>query len=230
MPRSASIFIFSVCSLLLPLLACGQTDSVRRVRAVPDSARSFIPTGIRLGTDLISLVRSQTSKEFSGWEVNADVDFYRFFFTADYGAWKSAYELDNGNYESQGTYFRLGADVNFMLKEMDRNMFFLGYRHGHSKYDETATALLPGLFGDYTSSVSNAGTIANWEELTIGLRLKIWKMIWMGYTARLKFRPRIKGEGDLESYSIPGYGLKPLSFNWGFNYQIFVKIPFHPKR
>jgi hypothetical protein len=41
---------------------------------------SYIPTGVRVGTDLISLVRTPIDDTFNGWEFNADVDFYRYYF------------------------------------------------------------------------------------------------------------------------------------------------------
>ena len=33
----------------------------------------------------------------------------------------------------------------------------------------------------------DGGVNAHWIELTGGLRVKIWKAMWMGYTARFKF-------------------------------------------
>jgi hypothetical protein len=48
----------------------------------------------------------------------------------------------------------------------------------------------------------------------------------MGYTARMKFAPGVKGGGALVPYDIPGYGLAAKAPYWGFNYQLFWRIPF----
>src|SRR6185295_6503926 len=96
----------------------------------------YLPTGIRLGTDVVSFIKSRSTDYFNGWEVNADVDFYRYYLTVDYGSWSRTEVLDNGDYKNNGTYFRVGVDVNFLLKDPDRNMFFIGFRYGHSAFNE----------------------------------------------------------------------------------------------
>lgn len=186
----------------------------------------YTPTGIRLGTDLLSLVMSQVDDKYYGWEVNADIDFYRYYFAVDYGYWAKQLPIKNGDFENSGNYFRVGADVNFLLKDPDRNMVFLGYRYGQSTFDHSAT-YTKNLVVDpqYYSTHSDNGVNAHWMELTGGLRVKIWKMIWMGYTARFKFAPRASGYQELQPFDIPGYGVFEKKIYWGFNYQIFFKIP-----
>lgn len=188
---------------------------------------SFLPTGLRLGTDLISLAKIPLSDKFDGWEVNADVDFYKYYFTVDVGSWAKTIDSETQSYTNDGKYFRVGADVNLLLKDPDRNMFFVGLRYGHSSFNEqldfTAT---DAVYGDLVQRVTNSGAKAGWGEVTVGLRVKIWKAIWMGYTARLKVAPTVKNNGEFEVYDIPGYGLASKSTYWGFNYQLFYRIPF----
>lgn len=192
-----------------------------------DSTRGrFRPGGISVGTDVISLIRSQTSERFSGREINADIDFHRYHLVADVGSWSTNYPLKNGYYESGGQYFRVGVDVNFLLKDPDRNMLFLGIRHGRSSFTDSVNFS----FTDAQLDVieihgANHNINANWMEGTAGLRVKIWKFIWMGYTARMKFRLRVNGEGPVKTFDVPGYGLTYKTLWWGFNYQVFVKIP-----
>jgi len=51
-------------------------------------------------------------------------------------------------------------------------------------------------------------------------------MIWMGYTARFKFGLKNKGNGEMLPHDVPGYGRTDKDAYWGFNYQIFFRIPF----
>src|SRR5690349_4137663 len=101
--------------------AASAQDSKSEKETALDTAAikpSYIPTGVRVGTDLISIVRSPIDDTFGGWEVNADVDFYRYFLAVDYGHWERnwAYEETEGQtkYSNNGNYWRIGADVNFL--------------------------------------------------------------------------------------------------------------------
>lgn len=193
-----------------------------------DSSRyRFLPTGIRVGTDLLAIGKSIYTNYYQGWEINVDADVYRrWYLAADYGHWASNYELGNGFYSSSGSYFRVGVDVNFLLKDTDRNMFFVGLRRAHTSYsDYTDYTLSDPVFGDINMHVANEEPKANWNELTTGLRVKIWGPLWLGATGRIKFGLSRKGQDALLSYEVPGYGRTFKTSWYGLNYQIFFRIP-----
>lgn len=209
---------FSLIIALTPLIGWSQkTDG---------DTTDFWPTGIRIGTDLIALGKTYADNKFEGWEVNADLDFNRYYLTADYGHWARNVSLSNGDYTNDGTYFRIGADINFLLKDPDRNMFFLGMRYGHADFvEQVVYHVSDTIFGDADYRLENKGLKAKWAELTVGLRVKVWKGFWMGYTARMKFFPSVKNETEITTYDIPGYGLASKRTWFGFNYQVFWRIP-----
>lgn len=222
--------MFTCCSFIYSFSQ--ETEAVEKpkpaeVKKIDTVKINYAPTGIRVGTDLIAIGRSQVGTNFDGWEVNADLDFYRYYLTVDYGYWARQLPIKNGSFENAGNYFRVGADVNFLLKDPDRNMFFLGYRYGQSTFDHSSTYSKYLVTDPINQSTTYAdkGVDAHWMELTGGLRVKIWKMIWMGYTARFKFAPRASGYRELQPYDIPGYGTFEKKIYWGFNFQLFVKIP-----
>ena len=219
-------YFFSGCLLLTSLAVVAQEKTAK------DTTRlKFVPTGLRLGTDLLGIVRSQAGTKFSGWEAHADIDFTRYYLTAEYGSWNSNITLKNGAYGNEGTYWRIGADVNFLLKDPDRNMFFLGMRYGRSAYDQTLSLrYTDAVFGQVEKSLVAPNVEASWKELTGGLRVKVWKWIWMGYTARFKFGMNAKNEGNIKSYDVPGYGLTIKNNTWGFNYQLFVRLPIRKEK
>jgi hypothetical protein len=187
----------------------------------------YLPTGVRIGTDLIALLKTNIQDNYNGWEVNADVDFKRYFLATDFGYWERMYVTDSANYSNSGTYWRAGVDVNFLLKDPERNMFFIGFRYGRSRFSEDLTIVsYDQVWGDFTRSYSNTNATGRWLELTSGLRVKIWEMIWMGYTARFKFGLKTKGETQMLPHDVPGYGRTDKDSYWGFNYQIFIRIPF----
>src|SRR5688572_10334197 len=90
---------------ILPLLIISSVAHAQdgdSVRADSVIRRSFIPTGVRVGTDLISIGKSQFQNNFNGWEVNADVDFHRYYLALDYGSWGRTFGSDSGNYKNDG--------------------------------------------------------------------------------------------------------------------------------
>jgi len=214
----------SLLSLLSTLAFSQESDSVRADSVIK---HSFIPTGIRVGTDLISIFKTQFKDGFSAWEVNADVDFHRYYLAIDYGAGSRTFLSDSGNYSNDGTYWRVGVDVNFLLKDPDRNMVFFGARYGKANFSQDLTVVA---WNQFTREIENLeyhnGSVnAHWIELTGGLRVKIWKALWMGYTARFKFGLKSDDTENIIPSDVPGYGRTNKDSYWGFNYQIFVRIP-----
>ncbi|MEJ0029357.1 MAG: DUF6048 family protein [Bacteroidota bacterium] len=201
------------CSIFLLALSL-QLNAQGRITT--DSSRlNFLPTGIRFGTDLLAIGKGIKTDYFKGWEINADADFFRRYYLAvDYGSWTTNYTLDNGTYSSDGRYFRVGVDINFLKKDPERNMFFLGFRRGHTNYtDYSDYSYTDDVFQVVNVHVSNPNPVANWNELTTGLRVRVWKFLWLGATGRLKFAYSGHNQWNLLSYDVPGYG-RTFKNNW----------------
>lgn len=177
------------------IIFCCLTAAAQKADTV--ITKSYIPTGIRLGTDLISLGKIPWSDKFDGWEVNADIDFYRYYLTVEYGSWEKTLNSATQDYSNAGNYFRVGPDINFLLKDPDRNMFFIGFRYAQSSFDERLSFVTQDpVFGEINETLHNKGMSAAWGEVTMGLRVKVWKGLWMGYTGRLKVAPTVRKVGS----------------------------------
>jgi hypothetical protein len=220
--------LFNILPVLISVVAFAQQPKADTTKAKADTVRNrYLPTGFRIGTDVIALIKTSTQDNFSGWEANADVDFNRYFLAGDFGNWSRTYLTDSANYKNSGNYWRAGVDVNFLLKDPDRNVFFIGFRYGRSTFSEDLTInSYDPVWGHFIRSYSNPNVTGRWLELTSGIRVKIWKMIWMGYTARFKFGLKTRGETQMLTHDVPGYGRTDKDSYWGFNYQIFFRIPF----
>lgn len=226
------MFRLLTINILLILCLTGQAiaqqaDSVSKPVAKYDK---FIPTGIRVGTDLMAFVRGATTSSFTGWEVSADVDVHRYFVVAEYGYWERNYSSPD-QYHNDGNYYRVGIDVNFLKNDPVKNAFFIGARYGHSTFSEhLVIATTDPVWGTVTSDESNVNINGTWYELTTGLKVKMWKVIWLGYTARFKFGLKTNETGLLVPHDVPGYGDTDKETTWGFNYQIFVRLPMKKQR
>lgn len=192
-----------------------------------DTVNRFVPTGIRFGVDAVSYVRTRSLDSFNGWEITGDIDFYRYLLTVDYGAWSRNFGEDSTSYQNDGRYWRVGIDANFLTRDPERNVFFIGARYGRSSYSESMTIIREDAYwGNTNQTYNNQDLTANWLELTGGLKVKIWKLLWMGYTARFKFRLNENEAAEMRSHDIPGYGTNNKPSTWGFNYYIMLRIPF----
>jgi hypothetical protein len=224
--------LFSIAFSFFVVAALSQTPtrdtaSDTTTAKVDTVKNRYLPTGIRIGTDVMALVRSQVRDNFSGWEVNGDVDFSRYYLSVDYGQWQRTLNADSSHYKNDGRYFRVGIDVNFLKKDPERNMFFLGFRYARATHSESMSSMsFDPVWGLYTEDFHNPNVTSRWLELTGGIKVKMWKMIWMGYTARFKFGLKSTGDDQMTSHDVPGYGTNYNETTWGFNYQIFVRIPF----
>lgn len=221
--KSINILLLVLCGSL----AFAQTDTTAVTPADTAKSKWYIPTGVRIGTDALSIARTYYSKSFKGWEVNGDVDFGRYYLSADYGYWARDYASDKGIYDNSGNYFRVGVDVNFLLKDPEKNMFFIGARYGRATFSEhlVVEGIEDPVWGTLNEDLQNVNINGHWFELTTGIKVKMLKWFWMGYTARFKFGLGTNETGRLVPADVPGYGRTDKESVWGFNYQLFFRIP-----
>ena len=223
-------YIISILLLVVSFNLVAQEEDTVKVKLAVKERKDFFPTGVRVGADLISIVRTQIEDDFSGYEFNADIDFYRYYLNVEVGRWERAYATDADTYSNSGNYMRVGIDVNFLKKDPEKNMFFIGARYGWGKYSETlSTTIVDPVWSDETITFRNNDMKAGWGELTTGLRVRMFSFFWMGYTARYKFALNTS-DGSFESNDVPGYGKTFKESTWGFNYQLMFRIPVRPKK
>jgi len=186
----------------------------------------FVPTGVRIAADVVSPVKSYFQDNYEGWEFQGDIDFSRYLFTLEYGHWERDHISESATYGNSGNYWRAGIDVNFLTKDPDRNVFFLGARYGQSVFSESmSVSRIDPVWGELSDTFYHSGVNASWIELTTGLKVKIWKIFWLGYTGRLKFGLSTKGSQEMLAYDVPGFGRTDKETTWGFNYYLMIRLP-----
>jgi hypothetical protein len=199
--------------------------------SVAVAKKSFAPTGIRVGADVLAMARTGYDKTFKGYEISGDIDLSRYYPTIEYGYWGRDYNKNSLLYSNDGHYLRVGVDVNFLLKDPEKNMFFLGARYGRSIFSESMDIKTTDpVWGDLVNEGSNNNATAGWFELTTGIRVKMWKMIWMGYTAHYKFGLSTNNTSILVPHDVPGFGRTDKEATWGFNYQVLIMLPIRKEK
>lgn len=221
-------FIISTMLLLSGVKAQEQSavDSIKREVKERIDPKEFIPTGIRIGTEMISGVASFTNNPIQEFQFLADVDFYRYFFNVQYGTFSGEWENANGIYTNDGSHFKIGPDVNFLHRDPDGSALFFGVRYSFSNFsDNYSYTDSDPIWGTYSNEVSNNNLSASWIEFVSGLKVKVLGPIWMGYTARFKFGVTKFEDKDLIPHWIPGFGRGDENSYWGFDYWLIVRLP-----
>ncbi len=215
--------LHSTLFLLLALGAFGQSQDTVAVDTVRNK---FLPTGVRVGFDVINAAKSRFQDDYRGWEFAGDIDFGRYFLALEYGHSARDLSSESASYSNDGNYWRAGIDVNFLTKDPDRNVFFLGARYGHSSFSESMSVYrVDPIWGELSDTFYHPDISASWIELTTGLKVKIWKMFWLGYTGRLKFALSTKETREMLAYDVPGFGRTNKETTWGFNYYVMIRLP-----
>ncbi|MDQ3392943.1 MAG: DUF6048 family protein [Bacteroidota bacterium] len=192
----------------------------------------FMPSAVRTGIDLTGIGYSIFGKEHRHYELNNDLQFGKYFFAFDLGTSRRLFHREVINeefiYQYKGAFFRLGLDYNFIPNDPDNNVIFFGLRYGRAFFsDRMQFTYDDNRFGpmqDYF--YENNDLTARWIEANAGMKIKVWNQLFLGYTLRLKFAAKIKGETNLDAYEIPGFGKSAKSSAFGFNYHLFYRFPF----
>ena len=236
-------FIFSISLFLISIACFAQEDrkiesDTLKITIDPNKQkinkekieRDFKPSAVNIGLDVLGLARTATSKGYSKFEAQADIDLDRYFFVIDLGHEESA--LSNGDFSSanSGNYFRAGVQVNMMPYNPNRNFFFVVLRYARSYFSDNI--IYKNNFdkwGEKQLSFENEGLSARWLEMTMGMKVKVFERLYFGYTIRYKMAKKISSFEELIPGNIPGFGAADKSSNFGFNYYILYHIPFRDK-
>ena len=197
----------------------------------PQSGK-FLPSQVKIGTDLSYIGASILSKEKTQREYNADIDFNRFIVTMDYGTGTWNINDPDFDYDNSGTYFRMGVDYNFTKPSADNNAIYIGARYAISGFTENFTYRVDDPFyGAYEHQLNGIDRNGSWIEFVTGMKVRIWKGLFLGWTGRLKFASSVSsGPATFNTYWMPGFGKTNKDSQWGLNYQIYYRIPLFRKK
>jgi hypothetical protein len=204
---------------------------VLHLQAFPQGSK-YIPSQLRLGTDLSYIVASFLSKERSQYEFNADIDINRFLVTGDYGTGSWEINEQDYDYKNSGSYIRFGLDYNFVKPSPDNNAIYIGLRYALAQFTEDFTFRIEDpLYGSYTREVADIDRTGSWIEFVTGMKVRVWQGLYLGWTAKLKFASSVSSPpATFAPFWMPGFGKTAEDSYWGLNYQIYYRIPLFRKK
>lgn len=134
-------------------------------------------------------------------------------------------------FNSKGIYSRIGVDLSLLKQQKDaiptNNLFFVGIRFAFSPvtYNYGNITVGDGYWGgSVVQNYQNQHSFAKWYEVVGGLRVEVFKNVYMGWTVRLKNYLGKQDPGEIYPWYIPGFGVKGDTANFGANYIIGYKF------
>jgi hypothetical protein len=197
------------------------------------------PKGIKIGIDLARYLNMALQDGLVESEVQLDLNVAKKFFIVLEGGYSGVerdfniYNSDSTatclfNYKSTGGFGRIGFDYNLLKKEFI-NSVTLGLRFGASNQNHYAENILfhDGYWGDTEiPDFTKQPYYALWAEVVIGMKIELFKNVFLGWNARGKLILDKSNNDDFKPYIVPGFGDLNTNTNLGFNYYVLYRIPF----
>ena len=190
---------------------------------------------LRVGFDLYRIILSRVSDDFDGFEIVGDLKVSEDFFIAlELGNLDITKQVEQVNFTTNGSYFKVGFDYNmFENLEGMNNHITLGARIGSSRHDQTLNSYtildrtrywtnsdLPITNGFATGERSDLNAL--WFEVVLNFKVQILKNIYTGISLRLNRLISDKIPSNFDNIYIPGFNKKTQDnvFGAGFNYTL----------
>lgn len=196
---------------------------------IPRRDRDWKPSAVYLSGETVGLLKS-TSKDFKHFELNAKVDFDNLFLAVDYGSIRSILDGDNFVYESNGSFLRVGPQINFMPYNENWSNLFFGLVYARSWFEDQVVHSTPeGIWTEFNQPFENRNMTAGWAEANLGLSAHVIGPLYFGYVVRFRMAMQMSDPGMLRPYEVPGFGAARKASNFGFSYYITYRFGFRNK-
>jgi len=204
---------------------------------------SFLPTSLRIGPAVNTLIQTALDNNGTYYGLQADMPIGRFMLAMEYGHADLRRDSEVGvpeasvfSYRSSGDYYKLGLDANVLLDkannsyDADDNVIFFGLRYALAIIDDQVSFQTPDNIWETSAiSQSNENLGVTWAEFNAGIKVSIFRNVFIGYNLRYRFLRTFLDRSSLVPYRVPGFGASDDTSdrdNFGFDYYIYYRIPF----
>ena len=186
--------------------------------------------GPRIGMDISRLLLPimQTAKR-NGWEIQADIPYKGNLFPT-FEAGMQWYEDNHSNfhYKNNGTYARVGIDMNIVKFESlkDHDFVFVGFRYGYSVFNQQTDSIgTSNYWGSINTSLPRHPMNAHWGELVFGMKGELFPNFFLGWSLRAKFPLSVTKDANIHPYIIPGIGKTGGGTPFDFSIGVYYRFP-----
>lgn len=193
--------------------------------------------GIRLGIDIFQPTYSLFDENKKGLEIVGDYRVAKIFYAAAELGYNDVTTFeDYYNFTTNGSYIKLGADVNVYKNWIGmENIILVGLRYGFSIFDQTlnggiinADPFLPE--EELPDPVTYSGLNASWFSLVLGIKVEVLHNVFLGFSFSGNSLISSKDPEKFKNLFIPGFNRVYVNNNgFSFNYTVSYLIPFYKK-
>lgn len=190
---------------------------------------------LRFGFDLYRIAYNIMYPSRTGYEAQVDYALTRkTYLVAETGFGGGKIDYDFLKYDTKAYFLRLGLDQQFLdvISDRDFDIGFIGVRLATAVGNRSAvTYTVPSPFGPPSEGTADAQNYAVfWGEITGGIKVEVWKGLFVGWSIRGKFMFNSGVFKDLSPNYIPGYGKGDKTTNFDFNFYLSYALRWKGKR
>jgi len=233
------LFIISIC--LSTNMLIGQTESNSNDTLIKKDKLLKI-NKIRLGLDLLKPILSSSEGDNLNYEIVGDLQLTENVYLAgEYGLVDKVIEDENINFNSTGSFLRIGFDYNMFENwiGMD-NSIYVGVRYGTSSFSSkildynvrNKDSYFSNLVTDEFETIEHSNLSGNWIEILLGIKVETFKNVYLGLSLRLNKLLSDEKPNNFGNLFIPGFNkvTDENTFGSGFNYTLTYSIPLKKRK
>ena len=233
------LFIISIC--LSTNMLIGQTESNSNDTLIKKD-KLLKTNKIRLGFDLLKPVLSSSEGSNLNYEIVGDLQLTENIYLAgEYGLVDKVIEDENINFNSSGSFLRIGFDYNMFENwiGMD-NSIYVGLRYGTSSFSSkildynvrNKDSYFSNLVTNEFQTIEYSNLSGNWIEILLGIKVETFKNVYLGLSLRLNKLLSDKKPDNFGNLFIPGFNkvTDENTFGSGFNYTLTYSIPLKKRK
>jgi hypothetical protein len=197
---------------------------------------------IRLGFDLLKPILSSSEGDNLNYEIVGDLQLTENIYLAgEYGLVDKVIEDENINFNSTGSFLRIGFDYNMFENwiGMD-NSIYIGLRYGTSNFSSkildynvrNKDSYFSNLVTNEFQTIEYSNLSGNWIEILLGIKVETFKNVYLGLSLRLNKLLSDKKPNNFGNLFIPGFNkvTDENTFGSGFNYTLTYSIPLKKRK
>ena len=233
------LFIISICLTTNTLI--GQTESNSNDTLIKKDKLLNI-NKIRFGFDLLKPIASSSEGDNLNYEIVGDLQLTENIYLAgEYGSIDKLIEDENINFNSTGSFLRVGLDYNLFKNwiGMD-NSIYVGFRYGNSSFSNkilnyevrNKDSYFSNLVEDEFQTIEYSNLSGNWIEILLGIKVETFKNVYLGLSLRLNKLLSDEKPNNFGNLFIPGFNkvTDENTFGSGFNYTLTYSIPLKKRK
>jgi hypothetical protein len=197
---------------------------------------------IRFGFDLLKPIASSSEGDNLNYEIVGDLQLTENIYLAgEYGSIDKLIEDENINFNSTGSFLRVGLDYNLFKNwiGMD-NSIYVGFRYGNSSFSNkilnyevrNKDSYFSNLVEYEFQTIEYSNLSGNWIEILLGIKVETFKNVYLGLSLRLNKLLSDEKPNNFGNLFIPGFNkvTDENTFGSGFNYTLTYSIPLKKRK